>query len=265
MSNGLDAYPSRCLNAMLTLLYFVVMLTGVSLGILLVRPFVQIKLSYDRLETLGTWHMKVEDNKLVTGASFDLHFSLYNPAILPVTFNPRCVTFYYYPIGSNIECLKHNYIGDYFANTDVSSKISVLHKPVLEDSTGGLISLKDLTVNVPPKGGRFGTFKVTVPVKGFFSVDSTNEASLGELTPLYQDCMKYKRLLLAVRITDMLTRFWLITRQTPLEYEILVPLICELSDDVKNTFNGKSPKFTGSILGSSSIIVDKDVNQELKA
>lgn len=120
-------------------------------------------------------------------------------------------------------------------------------------------------MNVPPKGGRFGTFKVTVPVKGFFSVDSTNEASLGELTPLYQDCMKYKRLLLAVRITDMLTRFWLITRQTPLEYEILVPLICELSDDVKNTFNGKSPKFTGSILGSSSIIVDKDVNQELKA
>lgn len=105
-------------------------LAGVSLGILLVRPFVQIKLSYDRLETLGTWHMKVEDNKLVTGASFDLHFSLYNPAILPVTFNPRCVTFYYYPIGSNIECLKHNYIGMFRCSHFQSSQATILRIPM---------------------------------------------------------------------------------------------------------------------------------------
>ncbi|GIX65637.1 uncharacterized protein BcabD6B2_50720 [Babesia caballi] len=205
-------------------------------------------------QTLGTWHMKLDaEEDLITGANFNIEVSFYNPAIYSVTFYPKKAVFYNYPIGSDVECLKCNYTGRSSEQDGVKGDKYKLHREVLRLTTDGLISLRDFEVVVPRKTTQFGIFKASVPFRAYFKIPRNNTALLAELKPLYLDCKKHKTLLLSIRIEDVHTRFGFITRKVPSEYELFLPLRCEVDAGIDNWFQDPG-SFNGVILGGAANI-----------
>ncbi|GFE53870.1 hypothetical protein BaOVIS_012740 [Babesia ovis] len=212
-------------------------IAGIGVGVLVLRPFVHISVSKDLPLTVGTWYMKLESSgRLVTGGEFNVDVSFYNTSIFPLTFKPSRVTFYHYPIGSTAECLKCNYIEQTTKTLNLSGNVSMLHKEVLEDTTDGLISLQDLVVKVPPKTSQSNVYTTQVPIKAKFEIHRDDREHLGQLKPLYLDCKKHGAILLSMRIEGIKNELWFIKTEVPAVYEVLIPLACEIGGNMDDLF-----------------------------
>ncbi|KAK1441846.1 hypothetical protein BgAZ_501780 [Babesia gibsoni] len=254
MNSGINSDPSRCLNVIFLSLYIVVLVTGISVGILFAIPAVQVKVHKDNIDAVGTWRFKLENNNIVTGATFTIPVQLYNHTVLPLSFNTEKVSFHYYPIGSHFECLKYIY-GEYLSRPNVAT----LHRPITKETDDGLISLDALNVKVPAMGTNFKEYTVNVPFRAYFLVGTHDTNTLAHLKRMHNDCKKHNRLLLSMRIMDIKTRYWFIYKDVPLVYEIILPLMCEGIDRVASHFSSVHAKTTDAILGSHTVMPGKDV------
>ncbi|ORM40586.1 uncharacterized protein BXIN_1977 [Babesia sp. Xinjiang] len=232
----------------------------IGVGILLLRPFVHINVNRNMPQQLGTWIMKLDGSgNLVTGSDFVVDVSFYNTSIFPVTFSPQKASFYHYPIGSTVECLKFNYIGEGSKEPKSKQVGAKLHKDVLMDTVDGLIQLKSLVITVPPKTSQFGMYTTKAPVEAYFEIAKDNSTLLTQLKPLYLDCKKHKALMLAMRIEGINDTLWFVKTHVPVIYELLLPLNCEVQGEVGKLFEAKQMNHTG-LLQDATNFVEKNVS-----
>eukprot|EP00371_Babesia_bovis_P001943 XP_001610590.1 hypothetical protein [Babesia bovis T2Bo] len=117
---------------------------------------------------------------------------------------------------------------------DSKNRTYIIHKPVVPDTTDGLIDLNNLVVSVPPKTSQSDVFTIQIPVKGYFEISNDESEVLNSLKPMLMDCKKHKAILLSMRVEDVTNKLGFITTKVPAVYEIFIPLQCELSGNLDN-------------------------------
>ncbi|EUD67523.1 hypothetical protein C922_02229 [Plasmodium inui San Antonio 1] len=225
----------------LTLLFMACFVGGVLLGFWTTSYTPEISIIEDHA---NTFQFRYINKKIIIGAKLNIKLSVTNNTTLSYRLSAESVKYFYYPLGANHACLLYNGgLGESSANqTPLSRKSEISVPPNNDERTFPTkLSIKVKYSVLTPS-----SVIHTVPLHLGYDVTNYDRE---EVQPLYNDCKRFNRLYLSVRLDDLYISNEFRKVHSEKKYELIFSCKCSIDANMDLFFN-YTPRYKTVILGN---------------